>query len=76
MTRSGIEPRSPGPLANTLTPRPMSGAIYIYIYIYALNSPANLEADEASTVRYSTGVKSTGFLSQLEAYSLSYTRKL
>ena len=28
MTRPGIEPRSPGPLANTLTPRP-----YIYIYI-------------------------------------------
>ena len=22
MTRPGIEPRSPGPLANTLTPRP------------------------------------------------------
>ena len=35
MTRPGIEPRSPGPLANTLTPRPMSGNnIYIYIYIY------------------------------------------
>ena len=25
MTRPGIEPRSPGPLANTLTTRPMSG---------------------------------------------------
>ena len=25
MTRPEIEPRSPGPLANTLTPRPMSG---------------------------------------------------
>ena len=25
MTRPGIEPRSPGPLVNTLTPRPMSG---------------------------------------------------
>ena len=23
MTRPGIEPRSPGPLANTLTPRPI-----------------------------------------------------
>ena len=33
MTRPGIEPRSPGPLANTLTARPMSD-IYIYIYIY------------------------------------------
>ena len=33
MTRPGIEPRSPGPLANTLTARPMSG-VYIYIYIY------------------------------------------
>ena len=25
MTRPGTEPRSPGPLANTLTARPMSG---------------------------------------------------
>ena len=25
MTRPGIEPRSPGLLANTLTPRPMTG---------------------------------------------------
>ena len=33
MTRPGIEPRSPGPLANTLTAGPMSH-IYIYIYIY------------------------------------------
>ena len=31
MTRPGIEPRSPGRLANTLTPRPMSGTIYIYM---------------------------------------------
>ena len=30
MTRPGIEPRSPGPLANTLTPRPMSGINYIH----------------------------------------------
>ena len=29
MTRPGIEPRSPGPLVNTLTTRPMSGTIYI-----------------------------------------------
>ena len=29
MTRPGIEPRSPGPLANTLTARPMSGTLYI-----------------------------------------------
>ena len=34
MTRPGIDPRSPGPLANTLTARPVSGNIYIYIYIY------------------------------------------
>ena len=33
MTRPGIEPRSPGPLANTLTAGPMSRCIYIYIYI-------------------------------------------
>ena len=32
VTRPGIELRSPGPLANTLTARPMS--LYIYIYIY------------------------------------------
>ena len=35
MTRPGIEPRSPGPLANTLTARPMSGIIIIII-IYSL----------------------------------------
>ena len=29
MTRPGIEPRSPGPLANTLTARPMSGILSI-----------------------------------------------
>ena len=34
MTRPEIEPRSPGPLANTLPTRPMSRFIYIYIYIY------------------------------------------
>ena len=33
MTRPGIEHRSPGRLANTLTARPMSG-IYIYTHIY------------------------------------------
>ena len=31
MTRPGIEPRSPGPLANTLTARPMSGTCTITI---------------------------------------------
>ena len=30
MTRPGIEPRSHGPLSNTLTPRPMSGINYSY----------------------------------------------
>ena len=37
MTEPGIEPRSLGPLANTLTIMPMSGTyirVYIYIYIY------------------------------------------
>ena len=42
MTRPGIEPQSPGPLANTLPNRPMSRLLYtlthththIYIYIY------------------------------------------
>ncbi len=29
MTRPGIEPRPPGPLANTLTARPMSGIILL-----------------------------------------------
>ena len=47
MTRPGIEPRSPGPLANTLTPRPMSGIksgtlLYIYIYIYRYMYKMNL----------------------------------
>ena len=30
MSRPGIEPRSPEPLANTLTIMPMSGYIYVY----------------------------------------------
>ena len=30
MTRPGIEPRSPGPLANTLTARPMSGDVLLW----------------------------------------------
>ena len=34
MTRPGIEPRSPGPLVNTLPIGPMSR----YIYIYSLSS--------------------------------------
>ena len=38
MTRPGIEPRSPGPFANTLTPRQN---IYIYIYRFA-NGPGDL----------------------------------
>ena len=32
MTRPGIEPRSPGPLANTLTAGPMSRFIWLYRY--------------------------------------------
>ena len=32
MTRPGIEPWSPEPLANTLTARPMSGKNYLIIY--------------------------------------------
>ena len=39
MTRPGIEPRSPGPLANTLNiKRPKYIYIYIYIYIYERES--------------------------------------
>ena len=34
MMRPGIEPRSPGPLVNTLPTRLMSQYIYIYIYIH------------------------------------------
>ena len=34
MTRPGIEPRSPGPLANTLTPRPMSGKVHTLGYLF------------------------------------------
>ena len=30
MTRPGIEPRSPGPLANTLTTRPIWNVIFSY----------------------------------------------
>ena len=34
MTQPGIEPRSPGPLANTLTLYANEPDLYIYIYIY------------------------------------------
>ena len=37
MTRPGIEPRSPGPLANTLTARPMSGILLFVIATIPLN---------------------------------------
>ena len=45
MTRPGTEPRSPGPLANTLTARPLpvdyshksNVFLFIYIYIYVCN---------------------------------------
>ena len=41
MTRPGTEPRSPGPLANTLTARPiytnsLSLSVSVSIYIYKL----------------------------------------
>ena len=35
MTRPGIEPGSPGPLANTLTIMPMSRPTVVFIYIYS-----------------------------------------
>ena len=35
LQRPGMEPRSLGPLANTLAIRTMSQSIYIYIYIYS-----------------------------------------
>ena len=45
MTRPGIEPRSPGPLTNTLTPRPMSGLfmpdIGLGVRVFA-NGPGDL----------------------------------
>ena len=41
MTRLGIEPRSPGPLANTLTARPMSGSLKeIYLSHFILERVA------------------------------------
>ena len=43
MTRPGIEPRSPGPLANTLPTRPMS-RLYIYIYIKSHQGNSELES--------------------------------
>ena len=39
MTRPGIEPRSPGPLANTLTARPMSGTKIDVVAVYSLETP-------------------------------------
>ena len=38
MTRPGIEPRSPGPLANTLTARPMSGTTTLIHNEYKTNT--------------------------------------
>ena len=34
MTRPGIEPRSPGPLANTLSTRPMSRLLSLLMWAY------------------------------------------
>ena len=39
MTRPGIEPRSPGPLANTLTARP---TLYMYLIKHYIYSKVNL----------------------------------
>ena len=45
MTQPGIEPRSPGPIANTLF-------IYIYIYIYMV-----FDASVLSTQHYKVRIK-------------------
>ena len=42
MTRPGIEPRSPGPLANTLTARPMSGISKGLYFNYDVYNPVLL----------------------------------
>ena len=47
VTRPGIEPRSPGPLANTLTAGPMSRLHY-------LNSTTNINNDHYN--RYNSGI--------------------
>ena len=39
MTRPGVELRSPGPLANSLTIMPISSILFIYIYITAQSGP-------------------------------------
>ena len=49
MTRPGIEPRSPGPLANTLTARPMSGKLLVMrskSFIKTLNAVISASIDE------------------------------
>ena len=52
MTRPGIEPRSPGPLANTLTARPMSGNLLItgHVLILGHNLPRILVATARQVV--------------------------
>ena len=48
MTRPAIEPRSPGPLANTLPTRPMSTLIDLYEFphiFYVKNNPHLLSLD-------------------------------
>ena len=45
MTRPGIEPRSPEPLANTLTARPMSGTKKKTSLIQVLYSHMQIRAE-------------------------------
>ena len=54
MTRLGIEPRSPGPLANTLPTRPT----YIYIYISPKIQKMVLDASLLNTQHYKVWIKS------------------
>ena len=41
MTRPGIEPRSPGALANTLTARPMSGLVVVVVVVVVVENFSN-----------------------------------
>ena len=51
MTRPGIEPRSPGPLANTLTIMPKSGYLFIIYLNYILRTSVDPIKENSFTLK-------------------------
>ena len=73
MTQPGIEPRSPGPLANTLTIMPISGLVNNSNYCRRVRPPLNecpgydtkRSDDEVPVMLELWGMKSTPYLPSL-----------